>query len=117
MAGPAWYTPGGSTYDGTGAANITTTNMVATTANVTTLNATTANVTNMTVSGVANVTGFGQAENQIGTPGQIGFGVGVCPSNILPANMTPLKGYQDPSSPNYGNYQYKDGSIMVWIPA
>ena len=86
-----------STYDGTGAANITT--------------------TNLTVSGVANVTGWGQTENMIGTPGQIGFGVGVCPSNILPANMVGMKGYQDPSSPNYGNYQYKDGSIMVWIPA
>jgi hypothetical protein len=86
-----------SSYTGTGADNITT--------------------VNLTVSGVANSTGFGQTENMIGTPGQIGFGVGVCPANILPANMTPMKGYQDPSSPNYGNYQYREGSVMVWIPA
>ncbi len=111
-----------STYDGTGVANITTTNVMTTTANVTNLNAVASNITgvstaNLTVSGVANVTGWGQTENMIGTPGQIGFGVGVCPSNILPTGFTPMKGYQDPSSPNYGNYQYKDGSIMVWIPA
>lgn len=88
--------PSGTTYDGTGVANITT--------------------TNLTVSGVANVAGLGETENLIGTPGEIGFGVGVCPANILPAGFTPMQGYQDPSSPNYGNYQYKDGSIMVWIP-
>lgn len=67
-------------------------------------------------SGVANSTGFGQTENMIGTPGQIGFGVGVCPASLLPSGFTPLKGYQDPSSPNYGNYQFTDGSIMVYIP-
>jgi hypothetical protein len=77
----------------------------------------TANLTTLTVSGAANMAGWGETENLIGTPGQIGFGVGVCPANILPANMTPMKGYQDPSSPNYGNYQYREGSVMVWIPA
>jgi hypothetical protein len=71
---------------------------------------------NLTVSGVANVVGLGQTDNLIGTPGQLGFGVGVCPANILPTGMTPLKGYQDPASPNYGNYQFTDGSIMVYIP-
>ncbi|MFA5285003.1 MAG: ubiquitin-activating E1 FCCH domain-containing protein [Smithellaceae bacterium] len=63
-----------------------------------------------------NVVGLGQTDNLIGTPGQLGFGVGVCPANILPAGMTPLKGYQDSASPNYGNYQFTDGSIMVYIP-
>jgi hypothetical protein len=41
-------------------------------------------------------------------PGQEGFGVGICPSNKLPAGMV--------STREYGNYQYKDGSIMCWIP-
>ena len=52
----------------------------------------------------------------IGTPGLQGFGVGVCDPAILPANMTPLTGYKDKSSDNYGNYQYADGSIVVYIP-
>jgi len=51
----------------------------------------------------------------IGVAGLPGFGVGVCPS--LPAGFTALTGYDYPHSGNYGNYQYSDGSIMVWIPA
>jgi hypothetical protein len=31
--------------------------------------------------------------------------------------MGALFGYSDPSSDNYGNYQYSDGSVMCWIPA
>lgn len=54
--------------------------------------------------------------NQIGTPGQPGFGVGICPGP-LPAGMVALSGYSDPLSDNYGNYQYSDGSAMVWMPA
>lgn len=54
--------------------------------------------------------------NDIGIPGQLGFGVGVCPGP-LPAGMVALMGTFDPASDNYGNYQYSDGSIMVWIPA
>ena len=54
--------------------------------------------------------------NMIGTPGQPGFGVGICPGP-LPSGMTALTGYGDPMSDNYGNYQYSDGSVMVWIPA
>jgi len=53
--------------------------------------------------------------NNIGVPGTAGFGVGICPS--LPAGFTPLPGCTDPLSANYGNYQFSDGSIMVWIPA
>jgi len=53
--------------------------------------------------------------NDIGTPGAAGFGVGICPS--LPAGFSPLPGSTDPLSTNYGNYQYSDGSVMVWIPA
>lgn len=53
--------------------------------------------------------------NNIGIPGTAGFGVGICPS--LPAGFTPLPGSTDPLSANYGNYQFSDGSVMVWIPA
>ncbi len=53
--------------------------------------------------------------NNIGIPGQQGFGVGIAPS--LPANMAKLYGTEDPASDNYGNYQYSDGSIMCYIPA
>lgn len=54
--------------------------------------------------------------NNIGTPGGQGFGVGICPST-LPAGMSEMSGTRDPSSANYGNYQYSDGSVMCWIPA
>jgi len=55
------------------------------------------------------------AINNIGVPGAVGFGVGVCPA--LPTGWTPLSGFVDVSSANYGNYQYSDGSICVWVPA
>ena len=58
---------------------------------------------------------FGSLANYIGVPGTAGFGVGICPS--LPAGFVPLPGSTDPLSVNYGNYQFSDGSIMVWIPA
>lgn len=54
--------------------------------------------------------------NNIGTPGGQGFGVGICPAT-LPAGMSEMSGCRDPSSANYGNYQYSDGSVMCWIPA
>jgi hypothetical protein len=50
----------------------------------------------------------------IGTPGAMGFGVSSRTS--LPSGFTALSGHDDPYSWNYGNYQYADGSIMVWIP-
>ena len=52
--------------------------------------------------------------NSIGTPGAAGFGVGICPE--LPAGFIPLPGHTDPAHANYGNYQYEDGSVMVWVP-
>lgn len=58
---------------------------------------------------------IGAPINHIGTPGAAGFGVGVCPA--LPAGFTPLPGYADVASSNYGNYRYSDDSVMVWIPA
>ena len=52
--------------------------------------------------------------NNIGTPGIQGFGVGICPA--LPAGYAPMPGTADSASDNYGNYQYSDGSVMVWVP-
>ena len=53
--------------------------------------------------------------NYIGIPGKQGFGVGICPE-LLPGFL-PLTGTYDVTSDDYGNYQYSDGSIVVWIPA
>lgn len=52
--------------------------------------------------------------NDIGVPGNAGFGVGICPA--VPAGYTPMAGCTDVSSANYGNYTYSDGSICVWVP-
>jgi hypothetical protein len=62
---------------------------------------------------VRAVTGF--ADSDIGTPGQPGFGQGICPNP--PAGMFELSGTRDPYSDNYGNYRFQDGSVMVWVPA
>lgn len=64
----------------------------------------------------ARLSAYGNGINTIGIAGQIGFGVGVCPTANLPAGFTPMIGYNNPASPNYGNYQYTDGSVMVYIP-
>lgn len=53
--------------------------------------------------------------NDIGIPGQPGFGVGIAPE--VPAGYAALPGVNDPLSPNYGNYQYSDGSVEVYVPA
>lgn len=66
--------------------------------------------------GSANHLIGGVAVNLIGVAGAAGFGVGIAPEGDVPEGMTPLSGYQDPCNDNYGNYQYKDGSVMVWIP-
>ncbi len=52
--------------------------------------------------------------NSIGTPGQPGFGAGIAPE--IPTGFAPTDGVNDPSSANYGNYQYSDGSVMVYMP-
>lgn len=53
--------------------------------------------------------------NHIGTAGRQGFGAGICPD--LPSGMTLLPGTLSIASDEYGNYQYSDGSVMVWVPA
>lgn len=55
--------------------------------------------------------------NNIGVAGAEGFGVGICPADVLPVSFTPMTGYDDPADDNYGNYEFTDGSICVWIPA
>lgn len=60
--------------------------------------------------------GLLSATRGIGVPGTQGFGVGVC-TEPLPRGMAGLFGHEDPASPNYGNYQTADGSVMVWVPA
>lgn len=52
--------------------------------------------------------------NNIGVPGTLGFGVGICPLEY--PDMAPLAGTFT-KGPEYGNYQYKDGSVMAWVPA
>lgn len=54
--------------------------------------------------------------NDIGVMGELGAGVGICPSGSLPSSMTGMAGFRYPANDNYGNYQYADGSIMVYIP-
>ncbi|MDP3651043.1 MAG: hypothetical protein Q8R67_05100 [Rhodoferax sp.] len=63
---------------------------------------------------IGTATGAGLVNN-IGTPGQQGFGVGIAPS--LPTGFAKLYGTEDPASDNYGNYQYSDGSVMCYLPA
>ncbi len=56
--------------------------------------------------------------NSIGTAGTFGFGVGVAPT-ILSSQfgLVGLEGFQNPISPNYGNYMHiASGSILVYIP-
>lgn len=53
---------------------------------------------------------------RIGTPGECGFGVGICPEANLPAGMVPMDGCYQLGHANYGNYRFSDGSIMVFIP-
>lgn len=59
--------------------------------------------------------GYFARANDIGKAGAPGFGVGICPA--LPAGFSKLPGTDFPQSDEYGNYQFTDGSIMVWIPA
>lgn len=66
--------------------------------------------------GIAIGSGALGGVNNIGIAGQPGFGVGICPGP-MPSGMVGMSDYQNPMSDNYGNYQYTDGSVMVWIPA
>lgn len=61
-----------------------------------------------------------KAKSLIGSAGQQGFGVGVYggdPADLSVLGLTPMEGYEDPTSDNYGNYRHSNGSIMCCIPA
>lgn len=47
--------------------------------------------------------------------GAQGFGVGVY-AGTLPSGFSTMTGTTDKASANYGNYQYSDGSVMVFVP-
>lgn len=64
---------------------------------------------------VENLGIFGSGLFTIGTAGEIGFGLGMY-NDILPSGFSALPGTSFPSSHEYGNYQYSDGSICCWIP-
>jgi hypothetical protein len=51
----------------------------------------------------------------IGTQGGQGFGVGIYPAT-LPSGFSAMSGATDPANANYGNYQYSDGSVLVFVP-
>lgn len=51
----------------------------------------------------------------IGKQGEQGFGVGVYPFD-LPAGFSALAGTFNKASDEYGNYQYSDGSVLVFVP-
>jgi hypothetical protein len=65
----------------------------------------------------AEATARCERPNDIGVPGAPGFGVGLYPSSRLPSGFSEMAGTRDRRSPNFGNYQYSDGSVMVWRPA
>lgn len=52
----------------------------------------------------------------IGVAGAADFGAGICDPATLPPGMVGLAGYDIQGHDNYGNYQYSDGSIMVYVP-
>ena len=63
--------------------------------------------------------------NHIGVAGQLGYGVGICPPDLLAVyNMAnsgkeirSMNGTFDITSDNYGNYYVThDASVLVWIP-
>jgi len=67
----------------------------------------------------------GTLVNHIGEPGKRGYGVGICPPELLGAynalhpgeEVLPINGTYDIASSNYGNYRVShDGSIITWIP-
>lgn len=64
----------------------------------------------------ADGAGFTGQSNHIGTPGNQGFGTGIHPG-ALPSGFSEMSGTVNIASDNYGNYQYDDGSVMVWVPA
>jgi hypothetical protein len=53
---------------------------------------------------------------RLGKPGEIGFGVATCPTELIPDGWLGLPGHDDILSQNYGNYLDTNGSVLVYIP-
>ena len=54
--------------------------------------------------------------NDIGSVGEIGFGVGICDPAQLPSGIIPISGTFDINHANYGNYQVVvDGSEVTFV--
>jgi hypothetical protein len=54
--------------------------------------------------------------SDIGVPGTIGFGVGLCHPDLLPPGMNEIDGTTTKGHENYGNYEDATGSRMVYLP-
>ena len=60
------------------------------------------------------------APSTIGVAGGQGFGVGVYPGSkaeLTAMRLTPISGFDNPSSAHYGNYQHVYLSTMCCVPA
>jgi len=68
------------------------------------------------IKALENTDAYSTDTYQIGTAGQIGFGVATCPSYLIPSGWTGMTGHDDIASPNYGNYIDANGSVLVYIP-
>jgi hypothetical protein len=58
-------------------------------------------------------------ENDIGQPGGLGFGVGICPkteTELAAYGISPMDGTFIKGHDNYGNYMTDSGSQIVWVP-
>ena len=56
-------------------------------------------------------------QTKVLTPGKLGFGCGVCSTALAKEKgLTGMPGFESVDSPNYGNYQDKEGSVFVFIP-
>lgn len=72
-------------------------------------------VNGQSILGAGNIEIQGGVGGLIGIQGGQGFGVGEY-SGTLPPGFSAMTGTSDKASANYGNYQYSDGSIMVFVP-
>jgi hypothetical protein len=57
--------------------------------------------------------------NDIGQPGGLGFGVGICPktdAELAAYGISPMEGTVIRGHDNYGNYMTNSGSQIAWIP-
>lgn len=69
---------------------------------------------------VTIATGSSNKAGSIGTPGELGFGVGIYPGTdeeLTAMGLTHMFGYDNVTSDNYGNYMHATGGQMIFVPA